>query len=233
MILICPSCSTRYLVDALSIGETGRTVRCARCNRSWFQPPAPKQSFETFESRSDEPPVLRKPQRVRPIPKGSNLPALPGSVRPRRPWLGWAILALVIVGIGIAGLLLRKEIVASWPPSSRLYAWTDQVVGDGQGSAESEAFRLNIRNLQSERGREAGKPILLVSGEVVNDGSTERDLPRLRVALTDASGAEIYHWTVTLAKDAIAPGGAIPFSTQLPDPPENATSLSVRFLADH
>ena len=37
MILTCPACATRYVVDPKAIGASGRTVRCARCHHSWHQ----------------------------------------------------------------------------------------------------------------------------------------------------------------------------------------------------
>jgi predicted Zn finger-like uncharacterized protein len=45
MLLVCPSCRTRYVVPDSAIGMDGRQVRCANCKHSWFQggaiPPAP------------------------------------------------------------------------------------------------------------------------------------------------------------------------------------------------
>src|SRR5476651_1643277 len=36
MLIVCPSCSTSYLIDPASVGPAGRTVRCARCKMTWF-----------------------------------------------------------------------------------------------------------------------------------------------------------------------------------------------------
>lgn len=39
MIITCPSCTSRYPVDAASFEPSGRKVRCAKCGHSWHQAP--------------------------------------------------------------------------------------------------------------------------------------------------------------------------------------------------
>ncbi len=39
MIITCPSCSSRYPVDATSFVPSGRKVRCAKCGNTWHQAP--------------------------------------------------------------------------------------------------------------------------------------------------------------------------------------------------
>ena len=36
MLIACPNCTTSYMIDPASLGEVGRTVRCARCKTTWF-----------------------------------------------------------------------------------------------------------------------------------------------------------------------------------------------------
>lgn len=36
MLIVCPSCATSYKVEPQSLGEGGRSVRCARCRNVWF-----------------------------------------------------------------------------------------------------------------------------------------------------------------------------------------------------
>lgn len=59
MILECPECSARYLLSASAIGESGRDVRCTKCQHQWFQEPkTPEPLFDPtpspFEEKANE-----------------------------------------------------------------------------------------------------------------------------------------------------------------------------------
>jgi predicted Zn finger-like uncharacterized protein len=45
MQIICPHCSTSYGINAASLGEAGRTVRCARCKEVWQARPEDAVEF--------------------------------------------------------------------------------------------------------------------------------------------------------------------------------------------
>lgn len=64
MLIACPNCSTSYMIDPASLGEAGRTVRCARCKTTWFASKPEMAGAGT----DDEPPaaigMIRPDQRI-------------------------------------------------------------------------------------------------------------------------------------------------------------------------
>lgn len=45
MQIVCPHCSTSYGISPASLGEAGRTVRCARCKEVWLARPEDALEF--------------------------------------------------------------------------------------------------------------------------------------------------------------------------------------------
>ncbi len=161
---------------------------------------------------------------IRPVPPGSNLPALRARRR-RFNRIGWAALALFVALVIGGGLGARKVIVDAWPPSARLY----DVLGLG---IEAKDFGLDLVDVQSTSVVEDSVLVLTVEGQVVNNSGEIRSVPFIRVSLSDANGAEVGVWAIPAGKSELLPGETARFSTRLKDPPEGAESLSVSFVID-
>lgn len=282
MILTCPSCATRYMVDATALGDGGRTVKCVRCGHRWHQTPVEEaapaaEALAQATEAAPEPEPMPDPEPAvaaetgpesEPEPEAATVAAAmaeavesaetmaeaapeiddvapetpaepPAAKQPHAPvvaaagggrwlWVGWLMLVVFVAGIVGGVVLFREPLVAFWPPASKLY----EIVKLPEEPPPPEEFALDIGNVTFERAREGGQPVLLVGGEISNTSEVAQEVPRLRVALSDEAGEEIFHWTVTLAASELAAGQQVPFNTRLPNPPANARSLAVTFIVE-
>ncbi|VAV90316.1 hypothetical protein MNBD_ALPHA02-781, partial [hydrothermal vent metagenome] len=57
MILTCPECSARYVVDPAALLPDGRRVRCAKCKHSWKEP-APSVDTPVVDAAEAESPAV-------------------------------------------------------------------------------------------------------------------------------------------------------------------------------
>lgn len=220
MILSCPACSTRYLVDPALLGPDGREVRCAKCGNQWLQTPP--------EDLPEPPPLPPLEPEIRSIPDdvvpgeaaATNLPAIPRPPSRRSSGVAWALL-LLLIGIFVGGFAARQEIVAAWPPAARLY--------ERLGLAtESYDAVLAVRNGSSAYQQEEGKPVLVVQGEVVNISSALQAVPKLRASLRE-NGREVQSWIFEAAQSRLLPGEAASFVTRFKEPSPAATDLTITF----
>lgn len=213
MILTCPSCSTRYLVDPSAIGQDGRMVRCASCNHSWFQRPP-----EDLPKPVD----LTPPEQIRMRPM-AGVPAL-ARTRRSRPRLRWAGTVAAVALVVVLAVLLRGPVVAAWPGAAPIYAAVGlpvDVVGAG----------LALQGVKTDRGEQNGVPVVVIDGRIANISHQTRAVPLLRATSVSTDRKALKSWTFKASRDQLAPGEIATFHSTLSDPEGTAAEVSITF--DH
>jgi predicted Zn finger-like uncharacterized protein len=207
MILTCPQCSTRYHVDAKSIGAPGRSVRCASCGNRWLaKPPA------------DAPQALElDPTDSRLWPVGGAAAAPRGS---SASLVGWLIGVLVILIVASA-VIGRNEIVAGFPASATLY--------QKLGLPVTLQLGLQFEGVVSRRLEEGGVAVLVVEGAVVNVTDQQRPVPPIRITLLDGGGRRLQQELFQAEDTQLDGGGKTTFSGRLVNPPSQARNFSITF----
>jgi len=128
-----------------------------------------------------------------------------------------AILAVIVVAL----LAWRVAIVRHAPQMASLYA--------------SIGLPVNLRELVFGEIRTAtesrdGIPVLVVEGAIMSKSKFPVEVPRLRFALRNATGQEIYSWTAMADQPFLAPGATLPFRSRLASPPSEGHDVVVRFF---
>jgi predicted Zn finger-like uncharacterized protein len=140
-------------------------------------------------------------------------------MRRRRPLLTAAIMVLLTINGGL--IAWRNEVVQWSPQTASLYA----------------AIRIpvNLRGLVftdivTHTETQDGVKVLLIDGVIKSQSRRVAEVPRLRFAVRNAAGQEIYNWTALPARNAIAPGTSMPFRSRLASPPPETRAVLVRFF---
>jgi len=229
MILECSQCRTRYLVPDSAVGPDGRTVRCAACKHSWFQPGTILDLVARAEA---EPAIAPPPPSPPPAPDVEIAP--PGTApsyesfapeppfRPRRnPARRWTMAAFAA---GIAMMIGAGAIL-----------W-----GGAPGLAKQFGLRLGpeetplkiINNPIDRRDLDNGSQMFAISGKVVNPTNTRQHVPDIRVELKDAQNRVVYGWTIRPEATTLAPRGHVDFNSAKLDVPVNSRNLVLSFSSD-
>jgi predicted Zn finger-like uncharacterized protein len=167
--------------------------------------PDPHQETESFAERRER---LREKRRRE---RGLHMPSA-----------GAMIFVLVLVLGGLIGW--RKSIVRHAPQTASLYA----MIG----------MPVNLRgvvfsNIRTSHDTQDGVPILIVEGMVDSVSNLPVNIPRLRFALRNEAGTEIYAWTAVPPKNQLASGERMPFRSRLASPPADARDVTVRFFTKY
>ena len=133
----------------------------------------------------------------------------------------WTAIILVLFGFNVALVGARSEIVRFFPQTASLF----ELVGLG----------VNLRHLTFDgvkisREESDGVSVLAVEGTIISQSGNPVEVPRLRFAVRNATGQEIYAWTARPSRSILEPGQKLPFRSRLASPPADASDVLVRFV---
>jgi predicted Zn finger-like uncharacterized protein len=201
MILVCPSCDTRYFADDASIGKAGRRVRCATCGHAWHaklpeEEGEPVVAEETGLTREQ---VERLRQTAAENTKARAGPhaefrarehAKRKRHRGRAVTIAWGAGFALFVSLVGAAVLFRNEVAEAFPRAATIY----RLVG-----LEVNRFGLTFENVEARRTFDGTTPVLTVTDDfsVPSLGPAERTEFSSRF---EAPPVETYRLTVSFAR---------------------------------
>jgi predicted Zn finger-like uncharacterized protein len=203
MILECSACHARYAVPDHAIGAAGRTVRCAKCKHSWFEPAPPSLAGKPLGELDAMLDDIKTPPKPRPIPRGSNLPAIKEEALP--------------VGIKIAagGFALASLVIALLVYAPGLFGF-------------SSSRGLALADVSMTKRPIEGMTLYEIKGKFINTSDETKELPILKVELVDKTGNLVKFWEFSEKGAKLEPMKSTDFTTgEL-----GVTALGDRFIVD-
>jgi predicted Zn finger-like uncharacterized protein len=141
--------------------------------------------------------------------------------RRSRSWPSLATMVLVLAGIIAALLNWRVAVVRFVPQTASLFSAVGLPVN---------LRGLSLDDVKTSIDAHEGVTVLVVEGTIANITRQPLEVPRLRFAVRNAAGYEVYAWTALPSEPVLAPGDRAPFRSRLASPPADAQDIIVRFF---
>ncbi len=164
--------------------------------------PAPTPRFEIPQPQQMSPPASSDRQRAR-----------------SRSMAGILALVAFVAGIPLLFFSAPESIVKLWPASASLYNALGMPVN-------TRGFKIVATHTQEMNNT---VPVIAIKGEIINETDRDLPVPRVRLAVRDQAGKELYHWTVLADQRHLGPKEKGTFAARLESPPSDAYDLEVRF----
>jgi predicted Zn finger-like uncharacterized protein len=133
---------------------------------------------------------------------------------------GAYVLAGFVFVLAVA-MLWRQDVVRAVPDLAGLYARLGMAVN---------IRGLELRDVSARVDFEAGQPVTVIEGSIVNPTRDQLAVPRLRYSVRASDGHELISWAGPAPRPTIAPRESIPFRGRLTSPVQGGNDIEVRFL---
>lgn len=255
MIVTCPACQTRYLVDdALLGGEEGRRVRCASCGNLWhYSPDAAAIQMAVAEATAavaaavavspaagpaPVAPALRAEPgtQSRPHPMGPTAPARPAgptalarpSVAVERPAARRRAARARVGRLGLIVLAATLVLVAIIARDRIMAIWPSATpVYAALHLTGPPGAGLKVTLTQNQT-----PDLFVVDGDIINNGTTPRPVPQLLITLRDGNGSDLASKVIAPPVNQLPPGATAHFTTTFEHPSITAVGADVTFAPD-
>lgn len=208
MILTCPECEIQYFAEDSTIGDSGRTVKCATCGHSWFVGPEGAAPAAITAAGAHE--AYRQKVRERRQRKSRNVA-----------FTSWTVTAAIFAVVLGGSILFRKSVVQTWPQSASAFA----AIG-----LNVNRFDLDFLETEAERFFDGTTPILEVRGAVQNTSNAVVAAPRVRVTLLDDAGETVAQAFAPVTPSNIPADAIARFAARVENPPFESFELELSFV---
>lgn len=238
MILTCPDCATSYSADDEAIGPNGRTVRCSKCDATWFIAGEPISVPDEIALRDlEEGEDIEVPKEAFAAERPQITTAEPGAhvlLRQRKEseergrklvWvrLIWGLALLSLLAAFGYAVSQRHNIVKKHPGTATLY----KTLGLDATQSGFAFEDIKARNTLVD-----GQSVYVVNGTVRNLQKNTSDVPLVELSFLDVADKPIAVWRVELDVDKLGGGKTTEFAANYPNPPLDAVSLRYGFAKE-
>ena len=214
MIITCPSCDKKYLVEDKILMEKGRQVRCGECGTHWQQAPTapvlldPQEMGVTEVDQAPPPnanPALNKIEKTLAEEKPRGLKAFINNY-----YLDWIV---ILFALGVVLFVTYRERGTIFEPAPSFKKIINPRIGGNPGMFQPG---LIIQGINYSVAHQGNAPHLVVSGELVNVSAQTVPVPPLTITVSGKHNAQdpmskSHSWQHINADDRLLPGGRTPF----------------------
>lgn len=161
-----------------------------------------------------------------PIPSEEDIARFQARPPEKPSLLKWWILLFVIIVVIVGSLFyFRRNVVALYPPMSKLYTVLG-LGGDVLGSG------LEIPDYRIESRLDGNKRVITIKGEIRNTTSHVIDVPLLFGAIKDSRGKELRIWSFHAEEPRVLAGESVAYETEVENPPRGGVNVSITFTTE-